>query len=53
MIALPIAAKRAEIVEAVAKNDIVFVQGETGSGKTTQVPQYLYEALMEKQRETG
>uniref|UniRef100_A0A8C9QNR0 DEAH-box helicase 37 n=1 Tax=Spermophilus dauricus TaxID=99837 RepID=A0A8C9QNR0_SPEDA len=32
------------IMEAVADNPIVIVCGETGSGKTTQVPQFLYEA---------
>ena len=46
--ALPIAAKKQEIIDAVMANKIVFVQGETGSGKTTQVPQYLYEALLQK-----
>ena len=35
---LPIYAKKAEIVKAVLSNQVVFVQGETGSGKTTQVP---------------
>lgn len=31
-------------MEAVAEHPIVIVCGETGSGKTTQVPQFLYEA---------
>ena len=31
-------------MEAVQENDVVIVCGETGSGKTTQVPQFLYEA---------
>lgn len=38
---LPIAAKRREIVEMVRANQVTIVAGETGSGKTTQVPQYL------------
>lgn len=31
-------------MEAVKENDCVVLCGETGSGKTTQVPQFLYEA---------
>nr|XP_026258795.1 probable ATP-dependent RNA helicase DHX37 [Urocitellus parryii] len=41
---LPILAEEQVIMEAVADNPIVIVCGETGSGKTTQVPQFLYEA---------
>jgi hypothetical protein len=33
-----------EIVEAITLNDVVILCGETGSGKSTQVPQFLYEA---------
>lgn len=32
------------IMEAVRENSFVVLCGETGSGKTTQVPQFLYEA---------
>jgi ATP-dependent helicase HrpA len=35
---LPISAKREEIAEAVATHQVVIVCGETGSGKTTQLP---------------
>ena len=35
---LPIAAKRAEIADAIRENQVVVVSGETGSGKTTQLP---------------
>ncbi|HTP61097.1 MAG TPA: ATP-dependent RNA helicase HrpA [Burkholderiales bacterium] len=39
--ALPICQKREEIVRAVAANPVVIVCGETGSGKTTQIPKIL------------
>uniref|UniRef100_A0A8C0FSQ3 Activating signal cointegrator 1 complex subunit 3 n=1 Tax=Bubo bubo TaxID=30461 RepID=A0A8C0FSQ3_BUBBB len=41
---LPILAEEQIIMEAVSENPIVIICGETGSGKTTQVPQFLYEA---------
>ena len=41
---LPIVSEEQAIVEAVLLNPVVILCGETGSGKTTQVPQFLYEA---------
>ena len=41
---LPILAEEQAIVEAIRMNAVVIIAGETGSGKTTQVPQMLYEA---------
>ncbi|XP_077164157.1 putative ATP-dependent RNA helicase DHX37 [Paroedura picta] len=41
---LPILAEEQVIMEAVSEHLVVIVCGETGSGKTTQVPQFLYEA---------
>ncbi|KAF2743014.1 DEAH-box RNA helicase-like protein [Sporormia fimetaria CBS 119925] len=41
---LPIVAEEQKIMEAIHNNDTVVVWGATGSGKTTQVPQFLYEA---------
>lgn len=41
---LPVVAEEQRIMEAIHNNDVVIVCGETGSGKTTQVPQFLYEA---------
>jgi hypothetical protein len=40
---LPAFEKRSEVLELLASNRAVVVTGETGCGKTTQVPQYLYE----------
>jgi len=40
---LPIAARRDEIIEVIAKNQVVIITGETGSGKTTQLPKILLE----------
>lgn len=41
---LPVCGMEQEIVEAIHDNDAVILCGETGSGKSTQVPQFLYEA---------
>jgi ATP-dependent RNA helicase DHX37/DHR1 len=43
-IELPVCGMEAEIMEAINAHDVVIVCGETGSGKTTQIPQFLYEA---------
>ena len=40
---LPIYAFREELVAALKEYQILIVVGETGSGKTTQIPQYLHE----------
>ena len=40
---LPVSARRAEIAEAIAGNQVVIVAGETGSGKTTQIPKICLE----------
>ncbi|MFX1803210.1 ATP-dependent RNA helicase HrpA [Paraburkholderia sp. A1RO-5] len=36
--ALPVSGRREEIARAIAENQVVIVSGETGSGKTTQLP---------------
>ena len=41
---LPVWSSRKQILELVEKNRIVIIQGETGSGKTTQIPQFLLDA---------
>jgi len=40
---LPVYEHREELLQAIAENQIIIVQGETGCGKTTQIPQYLHE----------
>ena len=41
---LPVYSVRDELLRIIAENQIVIVVGETGSGKTTQLTQYLHEA---------
>ena len=41
---LPITAHRDEVLAAIEKNQVVIVAGETGSGKTTQLPKLCLEA---------
>ena len=40
---LPVSARRQEIAEAIANNQVIVVSGETGSGKTTQLPKICLE----------
>ena len=40
---LPVAARREEILAAIAKHQVVIICGETGSGKTTQLPKMCLE----------
>mgnify|MGYP001034380424 CR=1 FL=1 len=40
---LPVSARRAEIAATIAAHQVVVVAGETGSGKTTQLPKILLE----------
>ena len=41
---LPVFPFREGLLEAIKEHQILIIEGETGSGKTTQIPQYLYEA---------
>lgn len=46
--ALPAYAYKKEIVDTLEKHRAMILGGETGSGKSTQVPQFLYEAGYDK-----
>ncbi|CAI5739076.1 unnamed protein product [Peronospora farinosa] len=40
---LPVFPYRESLLEAIRNYPVVIIEGETGSGKTTQIPQYLHE----------
>lgn len=40
---LPIYKYREELLQLIRDNQVIIMVGETGSGKTTQLPQYLHE----------
>ncbi|KAK4835647.1 hypothetical protein QYF36_012444 [Acer negundo] len=50
---LPIYPYRDELLQAVQEYQVLVIVGETGSGKTTQIPQYLHEAGYTKQGKVG
>ena len=50
---LPITAERERIVRAIRKNQVLVIAGDTGSGKTTQLPKMCLEAGMGKERLIG
>ena len=45
---LPVSAMRAELARVIAENQVVIVAGETGSGKTTQLPKVCLELGRER-----
>jgi len=45
---LPIFPAKNKFLEEVSKNKTVILLGETGSGKTTQIPQFLHEARLDR-----
>ncbi|CAA7034087.1 unnamed protein product [Microthlaspi erraticum] len=49
---LPITSFREAITSAVESNQVILISGETGCGKTTQVPQYLLDHMWSNKRET-
>lgn len=50
---LPMYAHREVLLELVSKNSVIILCGETGSGKTTQCPQFLLENLLSFERNDG
>lgn len=45
---LPISSHSKELTQAIGKNDVTIIVGETGSGKSTQIPKMILEALGSK-----
>ncbi|XP_036354874.1 probable pre-mRNA-splicing factor ATP-dependent RNA helicase mog-4 [Octopus sinensis] len=43
---LPVYGFREGILRAIDEYQVLIIEGETGSGKTTQIPQYLYESVL-------
>lgn len=41
---LPVLERKDEIIEAISNNQVIIVSGETGSGKTTQIPKMCLES---------
>jgi len=42
--ALPILSKKDDIIDSISNNPVVIISGETGSGKTTQIPKFCLAA---------
>ncbi|XP_047466283.1 ATP-dependent RNA helicase TDRD9 isoform X2 [Mugil cephalus] len=45
---LPITKNRRELISLIENNSVVIIRGATGSGKTTQLPQYILDHYTEK-----
>ncbi|GMY15542.1 pre-mRNA-splicing factor ATP-dependent RNA helicase DEAH1-like isoform X1 [Fagus crenata] len=50
---LPIYSYRDDLLKAIEDHQVLVIVGETGSGKTTQIPQYLHEAGYTKRGKIG
>ena len=42
---LPIYPFKEDLIAAMEEHQVLIIEGETGSGKTTQIPQYLVQAV--------
>ncbi|KAJ4843987.1 hypothetical protein Tsubulata_043396 [Turnera subulata] len=47
---LPAFKEKQRLLQAIARNQVVVISGETGCGKTTQLPQYILESEIESGR---
>lgn len=45
---LPVFDKKTDILQAIAKNNVILISGDTGCGKTTQVPQFILDDMISK-----
>ncbi|KAJ8952268.1 hypothetical protein NQ318_007435 [Aromia moschata] len=45
---LPVFDKRNKLLELIRRHKTLIILGETGSGKTTQIPQYIYSARLQE-----
>lgn len=43
-VSLPVYPFKEDLIAAIREHQVLIIEGETGSGKTTQIPQYLHEA---------
>lgn len=50
---LPVYPFREALLQAIEEHQILIIEGETGSGKTTQIPQYLHEAGYTAEKKIG
>lgn len=50
---LPIYKARSKFLELIKENQVVILAGETGSGKTTQIPQFIVEAGLHAGKKVG
>lgn len=49
---LPIIKHRQQIINTIANNQVVLIRGETGCGKSTQVPQFILDHFIKEKRGT-
>ncbi|GAV85634.1 dsrm domain-containing protein/DEAD domain-containing protein/Helicase_C domain-containing protein/HA2 domain-containing protein/OB_NTP_bind domain-containing protein [Cephalotus follicularis] len=47
---LPAFKEKERLLQAIARNQVIVISGETGCGKTTQIPQYVLESEIESGR---
>ena len=50
---LPVSLRRGEILAAIREHQVLIIAGETGSGKTTQIPKMFLEAGLAERGRIG